>query len=613
MRPAAPAPSDAVAPKRNDLHIIATLLPYLWPASRLDLKVRVVIAMLFLIGAKIAVIQVPLLLGRIVNGLEGEGMSVVTVPIALIVAFGLARLLSVSFGELRDAVFAKVAQQAIREVALKTFRKLHGLSLRFHLDRRTGGLSRVIERGTKGIEFLLTFMLFNVLPTLLEIGLVIGVMLWNYDAVYALITAVSVIAYIGFTFFVTEWRTKFIRSMNDNDELANTTAIDSLLNYETVKYFSNEDHEARRYNNSLHAYQNAAVRTKVSLSLLNIGQGVVTAGGMTAALLIAGNSVTAGEMRIGELVAINAFMLQLYQPLGLLGFVYRQIRQSLIDMERMFQLLGKRSEITDAPDAPALTVRDGAVAFEGVDFSYDSERAILHDISFTVMPGNTVAIVGPSGGGKSTISRLLFRFYEVNAGRITIDGQDIAHVSQASLRAAIGIVPQDTVLFNDSILYNIAYARPDCSETEVAEVARLAHIDRFIAELSDGYESLVGERGLKLSGGEKQRVAIARMLLKAPRILVFDEATSALDTATEKEIQTNLREVSRGHTTLMVAHRLSTVVDADEILVLDKGHIVERGRHPDLLSAGGLYAEMWARQQETARMAERLLELEESN
>ncbi len=613
MRPAAPAPSDAVAPKRNDLHIIATLLPYLWPAGRLDLKVRVVIAMLFLIGAKIAVIQVPLLLGRIVNGLEGEGMSVVTVPIALIVAFGLARLLSVSFGELRDAVFAKVAQQAIREVALKTFRKLHGLSLRFHLDRRTGGLSRVIERGTKGIEFLLTFMLFNVLPTLLEIGLVVGVMLWNYDAVYALITAVSVIAYIGFTFFVTEWRTKFIRSMNDNDELANTKAIDSLLNYETVKYFSNEDHEACRYNNSLHAYQNAAVRTKVSLSLLNIGQGVVTACGITVVLLIAGNSVAVGEMRIGELVAINAFMLQLYQPLGLLGFVYRQIRQSLIDMERMFQLLGKRPEITDAPDAPALTVRDGAVAFEGVDFAYDSERAILHDISFTVMPGNTLAIVGPSGGGKSTISRLLFRFYEVNAGRITIDGQDIAHVSQASLRAAIGIVPQDTVLFNDSILYNIAYARPDCSETEVAEVARLAHIDRFIAELSDGYESLVGERGLKLSGGEKQRVAIARMLLKAPRILVFDEATSALDTATEKEIQTNLREVSRGHTTLMVAHRLSTVVDADEILVLDKGHIVERGRHPDLLSAGGLYAEMWARQQETARMAERLLELEESN
>jgi ATP-binding cassette subfamily B protein len=521
--------------------------------------------------------------------------------------------LSVAFGELRDAVFAKVAQQAIREVALKTFRKLHGLSLRFHLDRRTGGLSRVIERGTKGIEFLLTFMLFNVLPTLLEIGLVVGVMLWNYDAVYALITAVSVIAYIGFTFFVTEWRTKFIRSMNDNDELANTKAIDSLLNYETVKYFSSEDHEASRYNNSLHAYQNAAVRTKVSLSLLNIGQGVVTAGGMTAVLLIAGTAVAAGEMRIGELVAINAFMLQLYQPLGLLGFVYRQIRQSLIDMERMFQLLGKRSEITDAPDAPALTVRDGAVAFEGVDFAYDSERAILHDISFTVMPGNTVAIVGPSGGGKSTISRLLFRFYEVNAGRITIDGQDIAHVSQASLRAAIGIVPQDTVLFNDSILYNIAYARPDCSEAEVAEVARLAHIDRFIAELSDGYGSLVGERGLKLSGGEKQRVAIARMLLKAPRILIFDEATSALDTATEKEIQTNLREVSRGHTTLMVAHRLSTVVDADEILVLDKGRIVERGRHPDLLSAGGLYAEMWARQQETARMAERLLELEESN
>jgi len=611
MRPTPSEPQDTSAPKRNDLRIIGSLLPYLWPTGRLELKARVVVAMLFLIGAKVAVIQVPLLLGQVVNVLDSEGAGLVTVPIALIVAFGVARLLSIAFGELRDAVFAKVAQQAIREVALRTFRKLHGLSLRFHLDRRTGGLSRVIERGTKGIEFLLTFMLFNVLPTLLEIGLVVGVMLWKYEAVYAVITVVSVISYIGFTFFVTEWRTKFIRRMNENDEQANTKAIDSLLNYETVKYFGNEEHEAERYNRSLRAYQNAAVRTKVSLALLNIGQAVVTAAGMTAVLLIAGKSVAAGEMRIGDLVAINAFMLQLYQPLGFLGFVYRQIRQSLVDMERMFELLGKTPEIGDVANAPDLVVQDGSVVFEDVDFSYDSDRAILHDISFTVAPGSTVAIVGPSGTGKSTISRLLFRFYDVDAGRITIDGQDISKVSQASLRAAIGIVPQDTVLFNDSILYNIAYARPGCSQDEVAEVARMAHIDRFIADLPQGYEAMVGERGLKLSGGEKQRVAIARMLLKAPRILIFDEATSALDTATEKEIQANLSEVSRGHTTLMVAHRLSTVVNADEILVLDKGRIAERGRHPELLAAGGLYAEMWRRQQETARMAERLLELEE--
>ena len=599
--------------KRPDFQAIRSLLPYLWPSGRGDLKLRVVVALLFLVAAKVAVVQVPLLLGRVVDALDSDGgaAAVVAVPAALIVAFGLARLLSVAFGELRDAVFAKVAQQAIREVALKTFRKLHALSLRFHLERRTGGLSRVIERGTKGIEFLLTFMLFNVLPTLLEIGLVCGILLWRYEAAYALITAVSVLAYIAFTFIVTEWRTRFIRRMNDNDEQANTKAIDSLLNYETVKYFGNEEHEARRFDSPLRDYQSAAVRTKVSLSLLNIGQGVFIAGGMTAVMLLAAGGIVSGDIGLGDLVTINAFMMQLYQPLGFLGFVYRQIRQSLVDMERMFELLGKAPEVADEATAAPLAVGDGEVAFEGVSFAYDAERPILQNISFRVAPGRTMAIVGPSGAGKSTISRLLFRFYDVAAGRIAIDGQDIAGVTQDSLRAAIGIVPQDTVLFNDTILYNIAYARPGCSEDEVREVARLAHIDTFIASLPKGYQSTVGERGLKLSGGEKQRVAIARMLLKGPRILIFDEATSALDTATEKEIQANLRELARGHTTLVIAHRLSTVVDADEILVLDAGRIVERGRHPDLLAAAGLYAEMWTRQQESARMAERLAKLEE--
>jgi len=598
---------------RRDWHVIRTLLPYLWPAGRLDLKTRVVIAMLFLIGAKVAVVQVPLLLGSVVDRLDAAGRDVVlTLPIALIVAFGLARLLSVAFGELRDAVFARVGQQAIRDVALQTFRRLHSLSLRFHLERRTGGLSRVIERGTKGIEFLLTFTLFNVLPTLLEIGLVCGILLYRYDAPYAAITFASVVFYIAFTFFVTEWRTRFIRRMNDSDEQANTKAIDSLLNYETVKYFGNEEHEARRFDTSLRRYQDAAVTTKVTLAVLNIGQGIVIAIGMTAVLLLAGQAIVDGRMNLGDLVVINAFMLQLYQPLGFLGFVYRQIKQSLVDMERMFDLLGQNPEIADAPAAAELQVGNAEIEFDHVDFSYDVERPILHDLSFRVGSGQTVAIVGPSGAGKSTISRLLFRFYEATDGAIRIDGQNLREVSQSSLRAAIGIVPQDTVLFNDTILYNIAYARPGCEGEEVENVARAAHIHEFIASLPQGYQSMVGERGLKLSGGEKQRVAIARMLLKQPRIMLFDEATSALDTATEKEIQANLRELSRGHTTLIIAHRLSTVVDADEILVLDKGRVVERGRHRELLEKDGLYAEMWSRQQESQRVAERLAALREA-
>ena len=595
---------------RRDAAAIRTLLPYLWPRRRWDLRARVGLAILLLIGAKIAVVQVPLLLGSVVDALDdGLRAGIVIVPMGLIVAFGIARLLSVALGELRDAVFARVAQRAVRKVALRVFRHLHSLSLRFHLDRRTGGLSRVIERGTKGIEFLLAFMLFNILPTLMEIGLVCGILLYRYDAVFAIITFVSVVLYILFTLLVTEWRIRFVRRMNDSDEQANTKAIDSLLNYETVKYFGNEEHEAQRFDVSLQRYQKAAVITKVSLALLNAGQAFLIAGGMTAVLLLAAREIADGTMGLGDLVAVNAFMLQLAQPLGFLGFVYRQIKQSLVDMERMFDLLDERREIADSPDARPLAVAGARIEFDGVDFAYDPHRPILRGIDFRVPAGGTVAIVGPSGAGKSTLSRLLCRFYDVSAGAIRIDGQDIRGVTQESLRAAIGIVPQDTVLFNDTIRYNIAYARPGCAESEVADAARLARLDRFIAQLPLGYHSMVGERGLKLSGGEKQRVAIARMLLKRPGIMLFDEATSALDTATEKEIQAELVEVSRGHTTLIIAHRLSTVVDADEILVLDGGRIVERGGHAALLAANGVYAGMWRRQQESALMAERLAAL----
>ena len=595
---------------RGDAQTIRTLLPYLWPRGRWDLRRRVILALVLLVSAKVAVVQAPLLLGAVVDALETDPLlGVVAVPAGLIAAFGLARLAGVAFGELRDAVFARVAQRAVREVALRVFRHLHGLSLAFHLNRRTGGLSRIIERGTKGIEFLLSFVLFNILPTLLEIAFVTAILLYRYEVSFALIVLVSVVVYIVFTFLITEWRIRFVRRMNESDEQANTKAIDSLLNYETVKYFGNEEHEARRFDVSLRRYQSAAVTTKVSLALLNAGQAFLTAAGMTAVLLLAASGVAEGSMGIGDLVAVNAFMLQLFHPLGFLGFVYRQIRQSLVDMERMFDLLGERREIADAPGAPALVVGTGLLEFDGVNFAYDPRRPILRDIHFTVAPGRTVAIVGPSGAGKSTLSRLLFRFYDVSSGAIRIDGQDIRGVAQASVRDAIGIVPQDTVLFNDTIRYNLAYARPGCGEAEIDHAVRMARLDGFIASLPEGYESMVGERGLKLSGGEKQRVAIARMLLKEPRLMVFDEATSALDTATEKEIQAELAEVSRGHTTLIAAHRLSTVVDADEILVLDSGRIVERGDHAALLAAGGIYAGMWRRQQESVLMAKRLAAL----
>ncbi|MCZ6721314.1 MAG: ABC transporter ATP-binding protein/permease [Proteobacteria bacterium] len=588
---------------RRELRAVRALLPYLWPEGALELRVRVVLAMVLLAAAKIVNVYVPILYKQTVDVLTGEGMgtaAVIAVPLFLLVAYGVARILTVVFAELRDAVFAKVAQRAIRTVALQIFRHLHVLTLRYHLERQTGGLSRSIERGTKGIEFLLTFMLFNVLPTLFEISLVCGILWWLYGVWFALVTFVTIASYIGFTLLVTEWRLKYRREMNEMDSEANTKAIDSLLNYETVKYFGNEEHEAQRYDGALRRYERAAVWSKSSLSIVNIGQGVIISVGLCGVMIMAAHGVVGGRMTIGDFVLVNSYLVQLYLPLNFLGFVYREIKNSLTDMDDMFSLFGVEAEIRDRPDASELAVSRGDVEFDRVDFGYDTRRQILKGVSFKVPAGKTLAIVGPSGAGKSTISRLLFRFYDVDGGAVRIDGQDVRDITQRSLRAVIGIVPQDTVLFNDTIFYNIAYGRTGATREEVEEAARLAHIHDFITDQPDGYETTVGERGLKLSGGEKQRVAIARMLLKEPRVLLFDEATSALDSHTEKEIQANLREVSVGHTTLIIAHRLSTVVEADEIVVLEEGRISERGRHGELLSRGGAYAAMWARQQETA-------------
>ncbi len=582
-----PAPTD-----RNDLKTIRTLLPYLW-----EFRWRVVLALVLLVLAKLANVTVPLVLKEIVDALSPQ-QAALALPVFLLLAYGLLRFCSTLFGELRDAVFAKVMQRAIRRVALQVFRHLHNLALRFHLERQTGGISRDIERGSRGIGFLLNFMLFNILPTLVEILLVTAILAVKYDWRFLAVVLTTLVIYVVFTLTITEWRMVFRRTMNDMDSKANTRAIDSLLNYETVKYFSNEEYETRRYDESLQVWEKAAVRNQTSLATLNAGQSLIVASGVTALMLLAAQGVVEGAMTLGDLVLVNAYMIQLYLPLHFLGFVYREIKHSLADMEKMFGLLERNAEIRDKPGASDLAVTRGAICFEHVDFSYEPNRQILFDVSFAVPPGKTVAVVGASGAGKSTLSRLLFRFYDVGAGGIYIDGQELREVTQASLRAAIGIVPQDTVLFNDTIYYNIAYGRPGASREEIAAAAQSAHIHEFIESLPNGYETLVGERGLKLSGGEKQRVAIARAILKNPRILIFDEATSALDSKSEKAIQAELRGIAENRTTLVIAHRLSTIVDADQILVMDHGRIVERGTHRELLALNGMYEHMWALQQE---------------
>jgi ABC-type transport system involved in Fe-S cluster assembly fused permease/ATPase subunit len=544
---------------------LRSLVPYLT-----EFKGRVVLAMSLLILAKLANVSVPLILKKIIDAMD-KSHAVLMVPVSLILAYGLLRLMSTLFGELRDAVFAKVTQRAIRRVALQVFEHLHTLSLRFHLDRQTGGVSRDIDRGTRGIGFLLNFMLFNI----------------------AGITFVTLIFYIGFTLFVTEWRMVVRRTMNDLDSKANSRAIDSLLNYETVKYFGNEEYEARRYDHNMEHWESAAVRNQTSLAFLNAGQSVIIAIGITALMWLAADEVVKGTMTVGDLVLVNVFMLQLYMPLHFLGFVYREIRHALADMEKMFGLLKEDREIADAPAAVALSPGNAFIQFDRVSFGYNADRQILFDVDFAIPAGSTVAVVGSSGAGKSTLSRLLFRFYDIQGGSLRINGQDIREVTQRSLRAAIGIVPQDTVLFNDTIYYNIAYGRPDATREDVIAAAEAAYIHSFIESLPAGYDTQVGERGLKLSGGEKQRVAIARAILKNPAILIFDEATSALDSKSEKAIQAELRSIAQNRTTLIIAHRLSTVVDADQILVMDHGGIVERGTHSELLMQGGMYAQMW--------------------
>ena len=576
---------------------VRSLAPHLWPAGDIGIRLRVVLALALLTAAKLANVYVPILFKRLVDLFSTPQNLPLVLPLGLIVGYGVLRIAAIAFSELRDAVFAKVAQRAIRTVALRTFRHLHALSLAFHLERQTGGLSRAIERGTTGIDTLLTFMLFNIIPTLIEITLVCGI-LWAFFSVwYAVVTFVCVVGYIAYTLCITEWRLKYRRQMNETDQEANTRAIDSLLNYETVKYFGNEEYEAKRFDHALARYEGASVASKSSLSLLNMGQAMIIGVGLAVLMTMAARGVMSGSMTVGDFVLVNTYLIQLYIPLNFLGFVYREIKQALTDMEAMFKLLNVGADVQDAPDAEPLPPGPGEVEFEHVTFAYDPRRVILDDVSFAVPAGGRIAIVGASGAGKSTISRLLFRFYEVGGGAVRIDGKDIRRVTQASVRASIGIVPQDTVLFNDTIYYNIAYGRPEATPAEIEEAARLARIHDFIMASPDGYQTRVGERGLKLSGGEKQRVAIARTILKRPRILLFDEATSALDTRTEREIQASLREVSRGHTTLVIAHRLSTIVDADEIIVLAEGRIAERGTHPELLKHEGLYAAMWRRQQ----------------
>lgn len=591
---------------------VSSLFPYLWPQGRADLKSRIALAMVALVLAKIATLAFPLFYGAAIDALDTDNPAVqaLSVGVAFIVAYGVARIMMQAFAQLRDALAAKAVYNAVRSVAGRTFRHIHALSLRFHLERKTGGLTRVIERGTKGIDVLLFYALFSIAPTILELMLVCGYLLWVYHWGYTAITLATVFLYGAFTIRITEWRTAIRRQMNDSDTEANTKAVDSLLNYETVKYFNNEGHEATRYDKAMVRFAEASEKAQLSLSVLNTGQAIIITLGLVGVMLLAAYHVSTKTMTLGDLVVVNGFLVQLYVPLNLLGTVYREINQALIDMEKMFDVLHVPQEVQDKPGAPPLKVAGGEIRFDNVVFAYDPDRTILKGVSFTVPAGKTVAVVGPSGAGKSTISRILYRFYDIKSGQVTIDGQDVRDVSQDSVRAVIGIVPQDTVLFNDTIRYNIRYGRIDADDTQIEQAARLAQIEPFIRQLPDGFNSMVGERGLKLSGGEKQRVAIARTILKNPPILLLDEATSALDTHTEREIQSALREVSRNRTTLVIAHRLSTVVDADEILVLDHGQIVERGRHDQLLAKGGAYAAMWNRQREAAAARERLAEAE---
>ena len=595
MRPAAGAePSAALGPgePRGDWATLRTLLPYLW-----RYRGRVLFAVGCLVAAKLAVVGVPILLKQIVDALvQRPAGAILAVPVALIAGYGALRLATSLFTELREFFFVKATQAAVHTLALQTFRHLHALSLRYHLQRRTGSVTREIDHGIRGISSLVSFTLYSILPTLVELALVIGYLLWHYEIWFAAILVASLTVYIAFTFVVTNWRTQFRRQVNELDAKAASRAVDSLLNFETVKYFGNEEFEARRYDGTLADSEAMAIKSQQSLNLLNSGQALIIAFGLTLILWRAALGVIEGRMSIGDLVLVNAFMIQMYIPLNFLGVIYREIKQAMIDMDRMFRLLREHREIADAPDARPLALRGGAIRFESVDFSYDPRRQVLFGVDFVVPAGTTCAVVGPTGSGKSTLARLLFRFYEIQGGRVLIDGQDVREVTQASLRAAIGIVPQDTVLFNDTIEYNIAYGRPGASKQEIVAAARAAHIHEFVSRLPDGYDTMVGERGLKLSGGEKQRVAIARTLLKRPSILVFDEATSALDSRTERVIQRELEAIAAGRTTLVIAHRLSTIVNADQIVVLEAGRVVERGTHGELLAAGGAYARLWAMQ-----------------